>query len=259
MIAEWDLTQTNQRRLKENMPRVAVIPTSAIEPHNLHLPIGQDFLHTSIVTRRSVKKAWQTTRKIIALPGIPYGVDCNLLDFPIAIHVSQQILDAMLREIIQSLRHYDIQKMVLINGHGGNDFTPFIRQIQYDLDVYVFQVDWWKVAEDHYEELFSKPDDHAGEMETSVALALYPELVEMSHAGVATTRPFKIEALQKGWARTSRRFSKLNEYCATADPSAADPEKGTKYLDITIERIAAFLVDLVRAPLDAYFPQRDFF
>ena len=45
-IKEWLLTETNQRRLEEEMPEAAVIPTAAIEPHNLHLPLGQDFFHT---------------------------------------------------------------------------------------------------------------------------------------------------------------------------------------------------------------------
>ena len=56
-----------------------------------------------------------------------------------AIHVSQNTLDAMLQDIVKSLLHHDIQKIVIINGHGGNDFTPLIRQIQCDLDVYLLQ------------------------------------------------------------------------------------------------------------------------
>ena len=256
MIADWMLIKTNQRRLKENMPEVAVIPTAAIEPHNLHLPIGQDFLHTSRIAERSLEKAWQKTQKVIALPALPYGVDCNLMDFPIAIHISQKVLDAMLREIVQSLLHYGIHKIVILNGHGGNDFIPFIRQIQYELDVHVFQIDWWKVGADKYSEIFAKPDDHAGEMETSVALALYPELVELKYAKDGTAKPFSMEALRKGWAKTSRRFIRLNDHCAAGNPAEAAAEKGKKYLDITIGRIADFLVDLAETPIDENFPQQ---
>jgi creatinine amidohydrolase len=254
MINEWDLTKTNQQRLKENMPDVAVIPTSATEPHNLHLPEGQDFLHTTIITDRACEMAWKKCRKVIALPTIPYGVDCNLMDFPIAVHVSQATLDAMIRDIIFSLHHYGIKKIVLLNGHGGNDFTPFIRQIQTDLDSHIFQLDWWKVGMDKYNDIFDTDDDHAGEVETSVALALYPELVEMQYAKNAPNRPFRFEALQKGWARTSRRFARLNDYCATGDPSFGTAEKGHKYLDLVIGRISKFLVDLAESPIDDDFP-----
>ncbi len=254
MINEWDLTKTNQRRLKNNMPQAAVIPTCAIEPHNLHLPEGQDFLHTSIITERACKTAWDKGGKVIMLPAIPYGVDCNLMDFPIAVHVSQATLDAMLRDIIISLHHYGIRKIVLLNGHGGNDFTPLIRQIQTDMDVHLFQIDWWKVGLDKYNDIFDTEDDHAGEVETSIALALYPELVEMQHAQNGVKRPFRFQALEKGWARTSRRFARMNDVCATGNPAPATAEKGEKYLSLVIERISEFLVELAQSPVDDHFP-----
>jgi len=130
MIHEWDLTETNLGRLSRRRYEVAVLPTAAIEPHNLHLPEGQDWRHTTWVARASCRRAWEKCESVICLPAIPYGVDCNLMDFPLAIHVSQATLDAMVREILLSLRHHGIRKMVILNGHGGNDFTPLVRQLQ---------------------------------------------------------------------------------------------------------------------------------
>ncbi len=254
MIHEWDLTETNLARLSEKQYEVAVLPIGAIEPHNLHLPEGQDFLHVTHLAKECCKRAWEHVKSVICLPTIPYGVDCNLMDFPMAIHVSQQTLDSIVRDIIQSVRHYGIRKIVLFNGHGGNDFAPLIRQIQCDLDVFVFQCNWWTVGMDRYNEIFDKPDDHAGEFETSVALALFPELVEIEKAKDGRARPFRFEALEKGWVKTSRRFSKLNDHCATADPANASAEKGVRYMDIVIERISDFLVELAEATIDELFP-----
>ena len=254
MINEWELKKTNMHRLNKRKPEVAVLPVGAIEPHNKHLPEGQDMMHTSYVAEQSCKMAWEKSRNVICLPAIPYGVDCNLLDFPMAIHVSQNTLDAIIQDIVKSLLHHGIQKIVIVNGHGGNDFIPLIRQIQCDLDVYLFQCDWWKVGMDQYESIFEKPDDHAGEFETSVALAIYPELVEMENAENGKVRPFRFEALQKGWVKTSRQFSKLNDHCATADPSKASVEKGSKYLEIVIKRISQFLIELAQSPIDKSFP-----
>jgi len=78
--------------------------------------------------------------------------------------------------------------------------------------------------------------------------------VEMEVAGRGGTRPFRFEALEKGWVRTSRNFSRLNDHCAAGDPARASAEKGRKYLDIVCERIADFLVELARAPIDEHFP-----
>lgn len=258
MINEWDLTQTNLSRLSEQKLEVAVIPVGAIEPHNRHLPEGQDFLHTSYVANKSCQLAWEQCQSVICLPTIPYGVDCNLMDFPLAIHVSQATLDAMVKDIIASLYQHGIRKIVILNGHGGNDFTPLVRQTQCDLDVHLFLCNWWKVGLDKYNEIFEKPDDHAGEFETSIALELYPELVEIEQAEQALPRLFRFEALNKGWVQTSRRFKNLNDFCAVGDPAGASPEKGRKYLNLVCKRISEFLVELANAPIDEIFPHSEF-
>ncbi len=255
MINEWDITQTNLRRLRENgLPKVAVIPTSAIEPHNLHLPYGEDFLHSAWVSRTVTERAWKQCRSVICLPGIPYGVDCNLMDFPLAMHVSQDTLNAMLRDLFESLVQNDIHRVVIINGHGGNDFTAFVRQVQSDLDIHVFVVNWWRVGSDVYSDIFEEQEDHAGEMETSVAMDLFPELVEMEYAKDGKARPFRFQALEKGWARTSRRFASLNDHSAVGDPSKATAGKGRRYLEIVCDRISDFLVELAESELDEAFP-----
>ena len=254
MIDEWDLAGTNMHRLSKRNYEVAVLPVGAVEPHNRHLPEGQDFLHVSHVARESCRLAWGRCESVICLPALPYGVDCNLLDYPLAIHVSQASLDAMIRDIVTSLRAHGLRKIVLVSGHGGNDFRPFVRQVQCDVDVHVFVCDWWTVGRDRYEEIFDRIDDHAGQFETSVALALYPDLVEPDVAGDGQTRPFRFEALQKGWAWTSRNFARLNDHCASGDPAGASAERGRKYLDLVCGRIADFLVELAGAKIDEHFP-----
>lgn len=254
LINNWDLTETNLYRLNQQKPEVAVLPTAAIEPHNRHLPQGQDFFHTTYIAKQSCKTAWEKCGSVICLPAIPYGVDCNLLDFPLAIHVSQNSLNKIVTDIIVSLSKHKIRKIVILNGHGGNDFLPLIRQIQCDMDIHLFQCNWWKVGFDKYDDIFDKKDDHAGEFETSIALALYPELVESKNAGPGTTRPFRFDALNKGWIQTSRRFSRMNDHCAAGDPANASKKKGEKYLKLVIERISKFLVELAESPIDKTFP-----
>jgi creatinine amidohydrolase len=174
--------------------------------------------------------------------------------FPLSIHVSQTALDGVVRDVIGSLRHHGIRKVVLINGHGGNDFMPLIRQVQGDTDVHVFLCNWWTVGHDHYGEIFEAPDDHAGEFETSVALAICPEAVDLDVAGSGAARPFRFEALQQRWVTTSRDFARLNDHCGVGDPSRATAEKGRRYLDLVCGRITRFLVELARTPIDEHFP-----
>jgi len=254
MINKWDLAQTNQARLKQKMPNVAVLGASAIEAHNYHLPEGQDFLHTEAIVKRVAQMAWEKTSSVICLPTIPYGVDCNLMEFPLTIHVKQTTLDLMLTEIIASLNHHGIRKILLINGHGGNDFTPLVRQIQADLDVFMFWCHVYEVGQDKHNEIFDTVDDHAGELETSMALALFPELVELEQADSGALRPFQFEALDRGWIKTSRKFSNLNDHCGNSDPRLATAEKGKQYLDFICQRISNFLIELSEAEVNDHFP-----
>ena len=254
MIDEWDLSATNLHRLSQRNYEVAVLPVGATEAHNRHLPEGQDVHHATYVARRCCELAWPHCQNVICLPAIPYGVDCNLAAFPLSIHVSQATLDALVRDIIRSLHNHGLRKFVILNGHGGNEFSPFVRQIQSDLPLHVFLCNWWTVGRDRYHEIFSAPDDHAGEFETSVALALHPNLVELPTAGNGHARPFRFEALRAGWVRTSRDFARLNDHCGVGDPSQASAEKGRQYLDLVCTRISAFLVELAQSPLDDTFP-----
>jgi creatinine amidohydrolase len=254
MIEEWDLTSTNLHRGRQRHYEVGVLPLGAIEPHNEHLPYGQDFLHTTHLARACCRRAWDRCQSVLCLPGLPYGVDCNLMGFPLTMTVTQATLDAMIRELIGSLRHHGIRKIVLFNGHGGNDFVPLMRQVQCDMDVHVFLVNWYSVAADHFGKIFEHRDDHAGELETSVALELFPDKVELAQAADGSTRAFRFEALRQGWARTSRQFARMSNHCADGNPAGATPEKGRKYMEIVTTRVSDFLVELAKSPLDEHFP-----
>ena len=158
-INEWDLTSTNLNRISQRKYEVAVLPVGAIEAHNRHLPEGQDVMHTTYVAQRSCKLAWEKCESVICLPILPYGVDCNQMAYPLAITVSQRTLDEMVREIVASLKSHGISKIVIVNGHGGNEFRPLIRQIQSDVNVHVFLCDWWKIGHDKYDEILSAFND----------------------------------------------------------------------------------------------------
>ena len=253
---DCNLLETTLGRIEHHHYEVAVIPTGATEAHNGHLPEGQDVLHTTELARRVGAAAWERGAGVIVLPTIPFGVDCNLLEFPLTIHVAQATLDAMIGDVVRSLRRHGIRKVVILNGHGGNDFVPLVRQMQSDLATHLFICNWWTVGMDKYGDIFDKPDDHAGEMETSVALELFPQWVEMERAGDGLARPWRFEALEKGWVRTSRRFASLSDQCAVGEPGAASAAKGRRYLELVTGRIADFLVELAAAPIDERFPHQ---
>lgn len=250
----WHLAEVTLKIVREQPYEVAVLPVGACEPHGLHLPYGTDTYEVTAVAERACEKAWERGAKVILLPTIPYGVDANLLSFPLTIHVRQETLNALVRDIIASLERHGIRKLVLINGHGGNEFKGGLRDLYGQTSVWVFLVDWWKVAADEQRRLFEHTGEHADEVETSVCLAIIPHLVRMDDADDGAVRPFRFEALREGWAWTTRPWERLTKNSGYGDPRRATAEKGRRYLDAITDRLADFLVALAHSPIDDSFP-----
>src|SRR5207244_7144365 len=136
-------------------------------------------------------------------------------------------LFALLKDIVDSLEKRGVKKVVLFNSHGGNDFLkPFVREMTGRSGAFLCVMEWWKVGKDVYDEIFSKPDDHGGEMETRIMLALRPDLVKMADAGDGTSKPTRFEAVNKGWVTISRPWKALAETTGVGDPVAGTKEQG---------------------------------
>jgi len=242
--------------LPKEPPRVAVLPLGAIEPHSYHLPYGNDYLTVCRIAELACGRAYERGTAVVLLPGIPYGVDKNLLHFPLTIHVSLFTLHRLIGDIIGSLERHGVRSLVLLNGHGGNTLKPLLREWYGDTSLFISVVDWWKVGQDKYGEIFEEPDDHAGEMETSVALALYPELVHMERAAYEPPQQSDIEAIRAGWAQMTRPWHVVAPTSGTADPRKATAEKGRRYVELSVERIATYLQQLADAQITEGFPRR---
>lgn len=250
----WLLEEVNLTHVRGQRYEVAVLPLGATEPHNLHLPYGNDFLTVRQVGERICAAAHERGARVLLLPTIPFGVDTNLMSFPLTIHVGMPALAAVIGDVLRSLERHGIRKLVLLNGHGGNEFKPLLREWYGSTRVFVCLVDWWKVGLDQYDGIFAKPDDHAGEMETSVGLALYPDLVKLDQMTDGATRTSRLDAVRRGWVQITRPWHLLTDSSGVGDPRAATAEKGERYLQVVVARLADFLCDVSAESPDEPFP-----
>jgi creatinine amidohydrolase len=160
----------------------------------------------------------------------------------------------ILVDIVESLRAHGVRKLVLLNSHGGNELKTLLRELHHKTDVFMCVCDWYKVGKDQLHKIFKAPGDHADEMETSMGLAFFPELVHMDQAGSGHAKETRFEAINKGWVSISRPWHLLTEDTGVGDPSAATAEKGRQYMDLTAQRLGEFLLELANAPMDEKFP-----
>ncbi len=258
MIRHWNLAETNYEFTKSNSYEVAVLPLGATEPHNLHLPYGTDVFEATILGEKICEKADQLGAKVALLPTIPFGTQTNMRKLPLAINVNPSTLFAFITDIINSLGESGIRKVLLLNSHGGNEFKPLLRELA-GQPVQLFLCNWFRSLDDVYDEIFDHPEDHAGEMETSFAMAYFNQFVNYGADGKivadeGATRPTRFDAVNQGWVSITRRWDHLTTNCGSGNPHLSSAEKGKKCVELLVERLSQFLLELSQSELDDHFP-----
>ncbi len=250
------LAEQTHAFIRQQPWQVAVLPFGATEPHNLHMPYGTDNFQVEEIGRRACQRAYDAGARVMLLPTIPFGVNTNHLRIPggLACSVTPTTLLALVSDLVESLEMQGVRKLVLLNGHGGNELKPITRQLHHRSKVFLCVCDWYRVAADVYPKLFEKPGEHADEMETSMGLAFFPHLMHPELADNGAARPSRFEAINRGWVSITRPWHLVSANTGLGDPTAASAEKGRQLLDIVVGRLASFLVELAASPLDETFP-----
>ena len=250
----WRLEELRFPDLKADLPRVAVLPFAATEPHGKHLPYGTDIYEVQAVADRACELAQAAGAKVVALPTIPFGTQTTQQSFPLAMNLYPSTLNHILSDLTESLDRSGIEKAVVLNGHGGNDFYTHLRELYGKRKVFLVQVNWYELCQELAQALFTPGGDHANDMETSLVLHLRNELVALEQAGSQATRPFQLRGMREGWARAPRPWEKFTEDSGAGDPRDATAEKGARYFEAITQEFADFLVELAAAEVDDRFP-----
>src|SRR6476661_5567734 len=98
----WNLAQQNYQTVRAATYDVAVLPIGSCEPHNFHLPYGTDTLQAENIALRVCRRAAEQGAKVVKLPCIPYGVQSNMLELPLAINVYPSTFFSLLKDIVDS-------------------------------------------------------------------------------------------------------------------------------------------------------------
>ena len=113
----WVLAECNYGFIKEADIQVAVLPFGATEPHNLHLPYGTDIFEATILGDRLCQVAYERGAKVTLLPTMPFGVQTNMRELPLAINLNPSTLSRVVIDIVHSLNNNGIKKIVFLNSH----------------------------------------------------------------------------------------------------------------------------------------------
>ena len=246
------LHEASWKSVSQGPYQVAVLPWGATEAHNLHLPYGTDTIETERVAAESARLAWEAGARVVVLPAVPFGVNTGQREIPLCLNMNPGTQAAVLRDVAESVSRAGVAKLVILNGHGGNDFRAMIRELQPATEVFLCTINWYSCLDP--KPYFTEPGDHAGELETSMMLHLAPGLVRpLSEAGPGKARRFRVKGLREGWVWAPRHWVEVTDDTGVGDPRGATKEKGDKFFGAVTARIAGFLSELAAAnPHDLY-------
>jgi creatinine amidohydrolase len=243
------LHEASYAQLKKLKPNVAVLPWGAEEAHNYHLPHGTDVIEGVAVGEAAVELANKAGARCLLLPCVPFGNDNTQLSQIATITMRSSTQQAVLLDIADSLARQGIDRLVILNCHGGNEFSSMIRDVMLAIPIFIVRIHIFQIAPQAYEVLEQKQIDHADEMETSLLLHLTPEWVApLATAGDGATTPSKIPSLIKRpgvWF--PRDWEALSKDTGAGNPRAATAAKGAHIFKEIVSAIVPILKDLSAA------------
>ncbi len=246
----WMLAETNWKAVQETDYDLAILPWGATEAHNYHLPYATDNYQADHVVSEAARLAWEKGARPIVFPCLPFGVNTGQLDIDLCMNILPSTQLAILQDLTDVVERAGIDKLLILNGHGGNHFKTMIRELSFHFpDIFVAWINWYDFAD--WKAFFEDLGDHAGELETSCMLHIAPQFVRpLGEAGAGKVLKPVIKAMQEGKVSGQRPWSVVTEDTGVGDPSRASSEKGKRYLEACIASIAEFLVDLAGTRVD---------
>ena len=218
---------------------LAIVPVGAVEVYGRHLPMGADGWAAAEVTRRLAARVGAVTT-----PLVPIGCSQALMSFPGTLSVSSTALKAYLGDLADSLAFHGVRRILFLNGHAGN--VPPIGELCRELGergIKAAQVDWWRAvyrAGGDLTETGDLANGHAGEVGTSVMLAVVPRLVEPDMM-VKEKPDYGRVAEFPEVIQYDRTYRQMSASGTVGDPFAGSAEKGEALINRFLDRVEAFL------------------
>jgi creatinine amidohydrolase len=223
---------------------IVILPVGSNEQHGLHNPLGTDHLIAKAIAEETAIRT-----SIVCLQVIPFGVSSHHRQLWGTIYVSPKAFRKYVKEICLALKYYGVRKIVIVNGHGGNlaSLSELAREMREE-GVFVSVFQWWPAAARLLPDLFDVEErKHASAEETSVNLALHPNIVDMTKAVDERSREHPVQAEGITLPLDTADFSKSGVWGKSTTASA---EKGKKDLEAIVDGLARHVELLKNAKVE---------
>ena len=223
----------------DKSPLDVIVPLGALEQHGPHLPLDTDALIAEAVADRAA----QIVGECVVSPCIPIGASSHHLAFPGTASLSDETLQGVLGEVLQTLLGHGFQSAYLVTGHAGNvgamasaiaELDPADRSRTMSFDDWPAQRDAvHQVAETQLNLNRELVGTHGGHFETSILLAIAPDRVNMASAVAGHVGPASVASAKL----RSEGMAALSPVGVIGDPRGATADAGALYLDALVSMV----------------------
>jgi creatinine amidohydrolase len=220
---------------------LALVPVGSTEQHGPHAPLGVDFMTAEAIAEATAERyAEEHDEEPVVTPAIPVGVAEEHRSFDGTLWVTEDSFRAYVGDVLRSLAHHGFDRVVVVNGHGGN--TGALREVcgrvTRDGDCDAVPFTWFDAVDPAFDL------GHGGPVETSVMLHLAPELVREERYDEAAAGAGDRFGVFVGGTNLAYDFDEFSESGNLKDPSPATAAEGERLLDAAAEACVEVLAAL---------------
>jgi creatinine amidohydrolase len=241
---EWRKLRADQLRELARADAVVILPVASLEQHGPHLPVEVDSMLGETVAVCAARKIAERGQQAVVLPVLWTGLSEHHMSFGGTVTLDFPAFYAVVEGVCRSVLRHGFKRIVLLNAHGGNEnaLRTITDELTPKLGVPIVQFTYWYAAAAAIAKILDTQGGlmHACEAETSMMLAVRPELVAMDRVGMAkaNSTPDVADVVGGGVYRW-RTIAARSSSGVIGNPEAATAEKGERLF----EAIATALAD----------------
>jgi creatinine amidohydrolase len=237
----WESTRKEFREaLEGGVLKAIILPTGSTEQHNEHLAMINDTASVTLVAQQAALLLYP--RVMVATP-VPVGISPHWMDRKGTLTLKKETFLAVVYEICESLKTHGVKTILVLNGHGGNvgplhEAVPdFARQLAINIQT----SSYWDAYKPEIVKKYmasGKAPGHAGEFETSFAMAAFPQRIHWEGVDYEKIKPL-LHIKDPKSAADEEQFAR--------DARLASAAKGEAMIDIAVKWAAERLRTMIRA------------
>jgi creatinine amidohydrolase len=244
-VMQWASLKASELQALSAKNSIVVIPVASIENHGPHLATGVDIFITEAIANRAAERCADVV-PVVVTPAVWCALGAMHFSLGGTMTLNLETLTALLRCLVRSAVQQGFRRVLLLNGHGGNvgALMAITNDLGAEFNIAIATATYSQLAKDEFAAILEDQTslEHACEGETSMMLALRPELVDRSLFSRAIGPTSRTSQEVAGPAvHRWRSFAARTSHGAIGNPTRSNAGKGEKLLDAAADRVADLL------------------